>query len=91
VTGKVRLAAKTRLLQSRMKTIQPEASTAGGGTRQFAKPKALAARVGVSKKTLFRWADAGKIHRFKVNGRLVLLDELEVVRFVESARVAVVP
>lgn len=47
----------------------------------------LAARVGLNKKTLFRWADAGLIHRFKVNQRIVLFDEAEVMAFIEKARV----
>ena len=56
--------------------------------RKFTKAKALAARVGLHPKTLMRWADAGLIHRFKVNERVVLFDEAEVVAFIESARVS---
>ncbi len=48
----------------------------------------LAARLGLHKKTLFRWADAGHVDRFKVNGRIVLFDERQVDQFIESARVA---
>ncbi len=73
---------------------QPSASLPTGATadaaaaRKFSKARPLAARFGLHAKTIFRWADAGKIHRFKVNERVVLFDEAEVLAFVEAARVA---
>ena len=36
---------------------------------------------------LIRWADQGMITRHKINARVVLFDEAEVVAFIESARV----
>jgi len=55
--------------------------------RKFTKAKPLAAKLGLHAKTIFRWANAGLIHRYKVNERVVLFDQGEVVAFVESARV----
>lgn len=61
-------------------------ATAGsGGARRFTKARALAERIGISKRTLFRWADAGYITRHKINERTVLFDDAEVIRFVESS------
>jgi hypothetical protein len=45
-------------------------------------------RIGVSAKTIFRWAEAGLISRRKVNARVVLFDIAEVISFVERCRVA---
>lgn len=59
----------------------------GASIRKFSKARPLAARLGVHAKTIFRWADAGFIHRHKINGRVVLFDESEVAAFIESARV----
>ena len=55
--------------------------------RRFCKAKVLAERLGVSPRTIFRWADAGKITRHKINARVVLFCEEEVAAFVGSARV----
>jgi excisionase family DNA binding protein len=52
--------------------------------RKFSKAKPLAARLGLSSKTVMRWADAGKIHRYKVNDRVVLFDEAEVTAFISA-------
>ena len=54
----------------------------------FSKARPLASRIGVSAKTIFRWADAGLISRRKINARVVLFDVSEVVNFVEGCRVA---
>ena len=43
--------------------------------------------LGIRLRTLFRWADAGMITRYKINTRVVLFDDAEVVAFIESARV----
>lgn len=56
--------------------------------RKFAKARALAAKINVHPKTLLRWADAGLIHRHKVNARVVLFDEAEVLAFIERSRVS---
>ena len=55
--------------------------------RRFSKAKALAGRLGVCPRTLFRWADAGLITRHKINARVVLFDESEVVAMLESSRI----
>ena len=65
-------------------TASPPAGATAAADRKFSKARPLATRFGLHKKTLFRWADAGKIHRFKVNERVVLFDEAEVLAFVES-------
>lgn len=59
----------------------------GQSVRKFGKAKVIAQRLGVCSRTIFRWADAGKIARHKVNARVVLFDEKEVVAFIESSRV----
>jgi NAD-dependent SIR2 family protein deacetylase len=56
--------------------------------RKFSKARALAPRCGICSKTIFRWADAGWIQRYKVNRRIVLFDEAEVMAFIEKARVS---
>lgn len=61
----------------------------GVSIRRFSKAKAVAERLGVCPRTIFRWADDGKITRHKINARVVLFDEAEVIALIESARVAV--
>lgn len=58
------------------------------GDNQFLKAKPLAARLGLHPKTLFRMADAGLIHRHKINARVVLFSVKEALDFVASSRVA---
>lgn len=55
---------------------------------QFAKAKKVAERVGVCSKTIHRWAAAGHFTARKVTPRVVVYDLEEVLRFVESGRVA---
>jgi len=55
--------------------------------RRYSKAKPLATKIGVCTKSLFRWADEGLISRFKLNARLVLFDEAEVERYIQSSRV----
>jgi len=59
----------------------------GVGGRKFSKARSVAERLGICPRTIFRWADAGKITRHKINARVVLFDESEVTAFIESARV----
>jgi hypothetical protein len=54
--------------------------------RKFSKARPLARQVGLHPKTLFRLAEAGKISAFRVNSRLVLFDEAEVVGLIEAGR-----
>jgi hypothetical protein len=53
----------------------------------YGKARSVAAGVGVSTKTLFRWAEAGHISRFKLNARTVLFSPAEVAAYVRSCRV----
>jgi hypothetical protein len=55
--------------------------------RRFSKAKAVADRLGLCPRTIFRWADCGKLTRHKVNARVVLFDEAEVEKLIDSARV----
>lgn len=55
--------------------------------RRFCKARALSAKLGVCPKTVFRWADAGMLTRHKINARVVLFDEAEVLAVMENARV----
>ena len=51
------------------------------------KARAIAARLGVCSQTIFRWADDGKLRRYKINARVVLFDEREVSALLSSSRV----
>jgi hypothetical protein len=68
------------------KTASP-AMAAEPTIRKFSKAKSVATQLGICPRTIFRWADAGKIARHKVNARVVLFDETEVAAFIESVRV----
>jgi hypothetical protein len=54
--------------------------------RKFSKAKSIAERLDICSRTIFRWADGGKITRHKINAHVVLFDEVEVIAFM-SARV----
>lgn len=53
----------------------------------FNKAKVIAQKLGVCPRTIFRWADDGKITRHKINARVVLFDEAEIISLIEAARV----
>jgi hypothetical protein len=53
----------------------------------FSKAKEIARKLGICPRTVFRWADDGKITRHKINARVVLFDEAEIISLIESARV----
>jgi hypothetical protein len=53
----------------------------------FNKAKVIAQKLGVCPRTIFRWADEGRITRHKINARVVLFDEAEIVTLIHSARV----
>jgi len=53
----------------------------------FSRAKPIAEQIGICSRTLFRWANDGKIARHKVNDRVVLFDEAEVIAFIKSTRV----
>jgi len=71
------------------RTISQTVLSTGASLRErtFSKAKPIAARLGICSRTLFRWANDGKIARHKINSRVVLFDEAEVVAFIESTRV----
>ena len=69
-------------------STNPVTNAPADSPRRFSKARPLAARLGLNARTIFRWADAGLIHRHKVNDRIVLFDESEVMAFIEKARVA---
>ncbi|MBC8040082.1 MAG: hypothetical protein H7Y06_06040 [Opitutaceae bacterium] len=54
---------------------------------RFAKARPIAERYGLSPRTIFRWANAGLIRRYKVNDRVVLFNDEEVSAFIKSTRV----
>lgn len=57
-----------------------------GAPKKFAAAKSLSEQLDVCPRTIFRWADAGKIARHKVSPRLVLFDVGEVLHVIESSR-----
>ena len=59
----------------------------GLGGRRFSKAKSIAQRLRVCPRTIFLWADDGRIARHKINARVVLFDEAEVIALIESARI----
>jgi excisionase family DNA binding protein len=70
-------------------TSQHEGSATGQATtmRQFNKAEVIAKQLGVCRRTIFRWANEGKLTRYKLNARVVLFDESEVMALVEDARI----
>jgi hypothetical protein len=70
------------------RAISPRSPQADASAiRRFSKAKSLAVRLDICPRTIFRWADQGMITRHKINARVVLFDDAEVVAFIESARV----
>ena len=60
----------------------------GEAVRKFSKARTIARRLDVCTRTIFRWADQGKITRHKINERIVLFDEAEVAALIGEARVS---
>lgn len=69
------------------KSIPSRAGTSDLAARNFSKARSLAERLGLCPRTIFGWADAGKITRHKINVRVVLFDEAEIIAIIQSARV----
>jgi hypothetical protein len=63
------------------------ASGANGPLAKFSKARTIANRLGVCPRTIFRWADSGKITRHKINARVVLFDEAEITALIRAARI----
>jgi predicted site-specific integrase-resolvase len=65
----------------------PPGALAASSTTRFSKALTVANRIGLHPKTIHRWAAAGLIQRYKINDRVVLFEEDEVQRFIESSQV----
>ncbi|GAB1488482.1 hypothetical protein MASR2M8_09270 [Opitutaceae bacterium] len=78
-------------MNSTTKSIPTRGGSVDLAARKFSKARSIAERLGICPRTLFRWADAGKITRHKINARVVLFSEEEVAAFVDAARVTCTP
>jgi len=74
-------------MNSTTKSIPPRGGSVDLAARKFSKARSIAERLGICPRTIFRWADAGKIARYKINQRVVLFSEVEVLAYVESGRI----
>jgi len=54
---------------------------------RYSRARQLARSLGLSTRTLFRWAHAGLISRFRLNSRVTLFSLDEVAAFLASSRV----
>jgi hypothetical protein len=54
---------------------------------RFSRAKPLAVNLGITTRTLSRWAAQGLIARYRVNPRVVMYDIAEVTAFITSSRV----
>jgi hypothetical protein len=68
-------------------TSTPASAETVAGVRKFTKAGPLARRLGLHPRTIFRYADAGLIHRHKLNQRVVLFDVAEVEAMLDQARI----
>ncbi len=57
------------------------------GRFKFIPAKTAATILNVHPKTILRWADSGLIHRHKINARVVLFDEAEVIALIKRSKV----
>src|SRR5688572_1657971 len=55
-----------------LKSNPSSVTAAGLAGRKFSKARSIAETLGVCTRTIFRWADKGKISRHKINARVVL-------------------
>lgn len=72
---------------SKPKINQPRGGSVDLAARKFSKARSIAERLGICPRTIFRWADSGKIARHKINARVVLFDESEIVSLLNDARI----
>lgn len=77
----------SRVMNTIKSNSRQTAPTSAIPVRTFNKAKIVAQRLGVCRRTIFRWANAGMLTRHKINDRVVLFDEAEVMALIESARV----
>jgi len=71
-------------MKPKLEDVSPEAN---GPLTRFSKARTIANRLGVCPRTIFRWADSGKITRHKINARVVLFDEAEFTALIQAARI----
>ncbi len=62
-------------------------AASGDNLPRFSRAKPLAASLGLSVRTLFRWSEKGFISRYRVNARVTLFQVDEVNTYVKAARV----
>jgi predicted site-specific integrase-resolvase len=67
--------------------LEDDSPGASGTLKRFSKARTIAGRLGVCPRTIFRWADSGKITRHKINSRVVLFDEAEIADLIRAARI----
>ena len=82
-----RAADEAGAMNSTTKSIPTHGGSVDLAARKFSKARSIAERLGICPRTIFRWADAGKIARHKINARVVLFDETEVLSFVDAAKI----
>ncbi len=63
------------------------AASAAGSLPQFSRAKPLAASLGITTRTLFRYSQRGLISRYRLNARVTIYSVAEVTAFITSARV----
>lgn len=81
-----RAADEAGAMNSTTKSNPPRGGSVDLAARKFSKARSIAERLGICPRTIFRWADAGKITRYKVNPRVVLFSDVEVADFINSSR-----
>lgn len=67
--------------------VQPNQADREPGIPKMARARAVAEKLGLHPRTVTRWADEGRIHRYKLNGRICLFDEAEIASLIQGARV----
>lgn len=75
-----------RMSQKRPSTKKPVAKFAADDGQIFLKARPLASRLGVSAKTILRWASAGRITPRKITARTTLFSVSEVLAFINDGR-----
>ena len=66
----------------------PDRKSAPISDRRFVRTAVLAQKLGVSTRTIQRWADCGVITRYKFNSRVSLFDLDAIERYIDSAKVS---
>ena len=82
-----RATHEAEAMNSTTKSNPPRGGSVGLAARKFSKACSIAEHLGICPRTIFRWTDAGKINRHKINARVVLFEESEVLTLLDSAKV----